>query len=154
METVKQGTSLVWSLLRFFTPFENWGDASRIDFLLLKKLDDFRAYIKEPIWVLCGTQGTHVVDSFHYKGQAVDICFPTMARKLFDYYLAVERFSFNGVGVYPFWQYKNSMIGGLHLDVRDLQNKPGARWLGVKGENNTTSYQDLNSVNLHKYKVI
>jgi len=61
---------------------------------------------------------------------------------LLDFYLAAERFSFNGIGIYPSWAHK-----GLHLDVRELRKyQPGARWIRVDSE-----YIKLNSENVRKF---
>jgi len=116
-----------WAQIKFFKPTEAWGDVSKISFALVRELDSFRAYIDIPIQITCGTQGTHVEDSQHYLGLAVDVVFPSIDKKdLFDIYLAASRFGFKGIGVYPFWRPQ----GGLHLDIRDTPMRH--QWLARK----------------------
>jgi len=108
-----------WKSIKYFSPRENWGDPKKVSYTLVKLLDDLRSYIGHPIYVLCGTQGKHTKHSYHYVGKAADVYCDEI--DLLDFYLASERFSFGGIGVYPNWAHP-----GLHLDVR--RTKVGARW--------------------------
>lgn len=72
----------------------------------------------------------HEVDSSHYTNAAREFCtgfdFHFVGMSLFDQYLFAERYPWNGIGVYPFW---NSP--GLHCDLRRLgRDHPfmGKRW--------------------------
>lgn len=142
---------MIWDELKYFKPNENWGDPDKIDHHLLIALEAFRELIKEPIHVNCGTQGEHVPNSLHYQGKAVDVCFPEIKKPLIDYYFFAERVGFGGIGVYPYWRYNNQIIGGLHLDVRDVG--VASRWIGVKIDHKT-QYFGFNWENLKNYKIV
>lgn len=134
--------------LKFFKRTENWGDPDRMNPILLKTLDNFRAFVGKPIVITCGTQGVHADESEHYKGNAVDLICPGV--KLLDLYLAAERFPFTGIGVYPDWRYKEQTVGGLHVDIREVAHLSfGARWMGYAG-----SYHALTFENLKKFGVV
>jgi len=134
-------TKKEWETTKHFTVNENFGDPFKMDYSLLKRLDALREFVDKPITILCGyaTSG-HVKNSQHYFGKAVDCYCEDLS--LLDFYLAAERFSFNGIGIYPSWAHK-----GLHLDVRELRKyQPGARWIRVDSE-----YIKLNSENVRKF---
>ena len=159
----------VWDKLHFFKPentIDNWGEPERINPELLLKLDDFRSALGTFIIVTSGTGGEHSPNSQHYLGNAVDIVVPKFKGSLLDLYLIVERFNFNGIGLYDGWKYKNKVVGGLHLDMRPLKTDEDGtlfyrtnRWLGVskkvkkRGKFVTTQkYHSFNEDNLKKYK--
>jgi hypothetical protein len=131
----------IWSKLDHFTREENWGDVSKIDHELLRRLDQFRDFIKKPMFITCGTQGEHSKKSQHYLGRAVDVVVPTWEGDLLDLYLTAERFGFRGIGLYKHWEFSAYpgndpfVVGGLHLDTRVYEDDPDhinhARWLGV-----------------------
>lgn len=116
-----------WDKSEFFKSGEAWGNADHMAKELIQALNDFRKYVGKPITIHCGTQGAHVTDSAHYRGEAVDLHVSGM--HCIDQFLAATRFAaFRGIGLYPFW---NSP--GLHLDVRFLAfNEPRARWMRNK----------------------
>ena len=116
-----------WQRIEHFSPKENWGDPYKMDFRLISRLDLLREYIGVPIYIHYGTQGKHSAKSYHYTDpcKATD-CF-CRDISLLDFYLSAEKFSFGGIGIYPYW-----VRPGLHLDMRDL-NYPTARWGRVKG---------------------
>jgi uncharacterized protein YcbK (DUF882 family) len=112
-------------------------------------LADFVAFLNEDIYITSGyRQGDQ---GQHGKGLAVDIVVPAYADRLLDLYLAAERFAgFNGIGVYPYFQFNGKVVGGLHLDAR--QGKP-ARWMGI-GRGDGNQYIALNKENLKLHGVI
>lgn len=86
----------------------------------------------------------------HGLGRAVDIVVPSFGGRLFDLFLAAERFSFKGIGIYPTWTANGKVVGGLHLDTR---KSPEARWMGL-GSGKSQQYVALNKENLKKHGVI
>jgi uncharacterized protein YcbK (DUF882 family) len=139
-----------WKKIRHFTAGEPWGDVSKIDFRLVYLLDRYRHYRHKPIYVTCGTQGKHALNSQHYVGRAVDIVIDS--EDDVDEILMVMRFPFTGIGVYPEWRHpacKNPL--GLHLDVREVDATIArAQWIGLPGTGGT-NYFPLNSDTLKKY---
>jgi uncharacterized protein YcbK (DUF882 family) len=131
------------------SPSDVWGDPSKMDRSLLLALDQLREFCKCAIYVSSGyrTSGS-TADSQHKLGRAVDVLCPGM--DLFSFYLAAERFGFQGIGIYPHWKWKNAMIGGLHLDMRTTGP---ARWMGVLSPVGQT-YVALNPQHLKDYGVI
>jgi len=131
--TFKTKTNFPLLGLRHFTEDEAWGDPHAMDYKLLYYLDSLREFIKVPIVIHCGTQGIHCKNSYHYQGKAVD-CY-AKGISLLAFYLAAERFSFGGIGIYPNWNNP-----GLHLDVRLVEDdifprvEPAARWGKVNDE--------------------
>lgn len=131
------------------SPIDQWGDASKMDHTLLLQLDQLREHIKTAIYVSSGFRlSGSTADSQHKLGRAVDVLCPGM--DLFSFYLAAERFGFQGIGIYPHWKWKNVMIGGLHLDTRTTGP---ARWMGVLSPVGQT-YVALDPKNLKDYGVI
>ena len=93
---------------------------------LIWALDDVRRYVQRAIGVhesnpIKEPTSSHVPDSLHYAGRAVD-CY---ARNfpLWDFFLAASRFPFTGIGVYPYWN-----TPGLHLEMREDVSKPRKYW--------------------------
>lgn len=140
-----------WSQIMHFNINEQWGEVSKIDVKLVKLLDQFRDLLGESVYVLCGTQGTHVANSFHTYGMAVDVCFPQRKTPLFEIFLMATRYRFGGIGLYPNWCYHENMIGGLHLDIRPTEMS--SRWLGVK-HGDKTNYLPINLENLKTYNLL
>lgn len=150
----------VWDRLKYFKPNENWGDPDLMDPDFLEKLDDFRHFLGHRIYVVCGTQGRHVDNSYHYQGLAADIIpvrSPTST--LCDSYLAAERFCFGGVGIYPHWNFDSRQLGGLHLDDRPLKmdadntiNYQQARWIGAGRR--PQKYYGLTAMNLKRFMIL
>lgn len=111
-----------WANLDHFGPNENWGDPTKMKSKFLRELDDYREFIKRPIFISQGSQGTHAKNSIHYDGLAADILFPgTSLKDLPDLLLQATRFAFKGIGFYPYWNYHGDRIGGLHLDMRPTE---------------------------------
>jgi len=119
--------------LKYFTPTsDNWGDASKIDAKLLRYLDQLREELNTPIVVTNAYRPADTA-SQHSVGKAVDIVFPQWRKGLMELFLVAERFPFTGIGIYPDWSHNHSVIGGLHLDVRDLKGTDkSARWIGSR----------------------
>lgn len=136
-------TEIDWQQIRYFTPNENWGDVDLMAPELIYKLDAMREYINTPVIISCGTQGQHSENSYHYKGEAVDVVVPSHKKSLFDLYLSAERFNWGGIGLYPHWTYRGHQCGGLHLDIR----QDHGRWIGVK-KGRSVLYHSLSLENL------
>jgi len=139
-----------WQKLRYFKKEkENWGDPDLIDQDLLVYLDEFRHYLKTPVYVISGTRGLHSVNSLHYKGWALDIVIPNYDKSPLDLIFSALRFPFNGVGYYPGWWFKHKMnvVGGLHIDIRRTDHK--ALWLC-----SNKVYTSMSAKNLKKSGVL
>ncbi len=138
--------------LKYFSPIssvDNWGDPAKMDPILLIKLDKLRESAGSQIVV---TSGYRAGDPrTHGEGIAVDIIFPRADFDLFHAYLLAERQGFNGIGVYPHWEFNGYPVGGLHLDIRDKD----ARWMGVKYTAlSEQRYVPLNRNTLEQYGVL
>lgn len=131
-----------WKEIKHFKKQDAWGDPSLMSKALILELDRFREHIKTPILVTCGTQGKHAVGSYHYEGLAVDVVFPRVEKcDLPEIVMASFRFKFTGIGVYSNWKYHDTVIGGMHLDLR-----PGnvrSMWMGVDGHYIGLSFKNL-----------
>ena len=138
----------------FFPPdsaLDNYGDYSRLDPILLARLNRFRLFVNSPVIITSGFRAGSTTQ--HGLGKAVDIVAPNFPSTLLDLYLAAERIGFIGIGVYPDWFYgsKTNVIGGLHLDVR---SGAAARWLGVKDSDGKNQYYVLSEETLKNFGVI
>jgi len=151
-----------WDKLRHFSPKEgNWGDATKMDDDLLLILDDFRATIGCPVFILQGNGGRHSEKSWHYVengSKAVDIIIPDWKLHPIDQLLMVFRFPFTGIGYYPDWQYYGAKCGGFHLDVRPLKDQGDGtldyrhnRWMGVNDPTGKQIYIPMNYENILTY---
>ena len=136
--------------MKYFRESE-FDDFGKMNPDLIDRLEALRAYVATPIIITSSTGGVHEPNSEHYKGNAVDIMLPNTPKSLLDQYLAVERFGFHGVGVYPHWQYADEIKGGFHLDLRDFDDS-FARWIGIR-EDGKNQYIALNAENLLKYLI-
>ena len=166
-----------WDQLEYFNRSENWGTPEKMRFELLWLLDRFRDRIGRPCIITYGTQGKHVKNSEHYKGNAVDFVLVLRGVSKLDALLELMRFPFTGVGVYPHWKYTykgNTEVLGFHVDGREVSALPQgmvqARWIGVDwcsecnkdlvlckcagAQVKVTKYVDFSEVNLRKYGVI
>lgn len=87
----------------------------------------------------------------HGKKLAVDVMCPALP--LLDFFLAASRFKFKGIGVYPDWDIdgKGPKCGGLHLDMRDEEDR--ALWMGVKSLGKQV-YIALSQANLRAHGVL
>lgn len=122
---------------------------SELDQDFLDVVIDFAQFIKADVYVTSAYRPND-------KGQhglrlAVDVVVPAYAGRLLDLYLVAERFQgFNGIGVYPYFQFGGKAVGGLHLDGRD---EAPARWMGI-GRGQGNQYIALNKENLKLHGVI
>lgn len=141
-----------WKSIKYFSEHDNWGNTAKISSKLVAMLDKFRAFIGTPIHVNVGTQGTHLKNSEHYLGLAVDICFPDKEEEdLFDLFLSASRFGFMGIGIYKGWHYNGKAIGGMHVDIREAEYRK--LWIGIDSDNHQ-EYEAFNEDNLRKYGFI
>ena len=115
---------LTWTDVKWFTDTEfddshGVNKGKDMDMETVHRLDSLRGWVACPIIIIAGydSQG-HSVDSYHYKGKAVDIiiCSDMTIREQWDY---IRISGFDGIGVYPDWKYKD-FRGGWHLDSRDV----------------------------------
>lgn len=146
----------VWKELKYFTPKENWGSASKMKARFLRKLDATRNFVNYPFVITCGTQGVHSKKSQHYEGLAADLIILNSPHvHVVDVLIGLERFDWGGIGYYPHWKHNDKVVGGWHLDDRELEPySPQARWMGVLDEKGKQIYVSLNYQNLVKYGVI
>lgn len=136
--------------LAYSIPNPSWGDVTIISQDLVDKIDAFCVVIGSRVIVTQngGTTGQHKAD-WHAQGLAVDvipeICI-NESHKLFDCFLAATRLNFGGIGIYPYWRYNGAVVGGLHLDVRQVAFT--ALWMGVEDSSRKQTYIELNYENL------
>jgi len=149
-----------WGILHHFKPdskVDKWGDPARMDANVLVKLDRLRHFIGHPIYVTSGFRGGD--PNIHGQGRAVDVMCPGFPSCVFDLYLIAERFNFKGIGIYPHWHWNDKVIGGLHLDERQIPlknqgfNFKGARWIGVKSDG-INIYYPLDRKHLESFDII
>lgn len=115
----------------------NWGNPDKMDETFLLELDRFLYGEKllKP-FVSGGTGGTHVANSEHPNGFAVDIlfCDKTLA-ELPDIFLSAWRYKFTGIGIYSEWRLFGEKKGGLHLQMVPEQIAARKRmWLKATGD--------------------
>lgn len=122
-------TSNEWKEIRHFSPVENWGDASKMSYDLLRRLDALREFCGNGIVIHCGYEtGGHSEKSQHYLGNAADLHIEGVS--LINQYLLAERFDFAGIGLYPGWNRP-----GLHCDVRlKAKEESYNRWARLNGK--------------------
>jgi uncharacterized protein YcbK (DUF882 family) len=122
-----------WAKITHFKPdskVDQWGNPDKLDFELIQRLDAFRTYIGLPVLVTSGYRPGG--GSQHGLGKAVDFVVPQWAGGLLDLYFEVERFNFNGLGIYRDWIYQGKHIYGIHIDMRDIKDRRSARWLCIR----------------------
>ena len=114
-----------WKEIVNFKPEENFGNPEMMNYKFMKFLDRFRAELRIPMIITCGTQGKHVTNSYHYQGRAVDFYLDTkmslgaQVALIMDRLMETSLYYNTGLGVYPDWSKP-----GFHLDNRDYY----ARW--------------------------
>ncbi len=96
---------------------------------LIERLYRLRRYIDREIIIHSGYRKGD--SGQHGKKKAFDIHIEGL--NVIDQYLIAERFGFNGIGVYPYWNNP-----GLHIDVRNQH----ARW----GRNKAGMYVKLDQI--------
>ena len=115
-----------WSLVRHFEP-EEFDCPARMVPEVVYELDAMRHFADSPCVVTSDFAiSGHSTQSMHYRGLAVDLIFPRLS--LLDQFLIATRFSWTGIGLYPFWSYGDKICPGLHCDLRPLKDDPEARW--------------------------
>jgi uncharacterized protein YcbK (DUF882 family) len=127
---------MIWKNLRYFTEKEKWGDADKMNPVLLLLLDNLRKKVGKPFVIHCGyEEGGHASGSRHYTGDAVDfhingMSFPEAMDSLLKALHETDFFGkkaaeYVGLGIYPDWN-----TPGFHLDIRGYS----ARWGRIDGE--------------------
>ena len=111
---------------------------------LLWELDKLRSYVRRPIGLhetnpVKDPTSLHVQNSLHYVGRAVDAYIRNFP--LWDFFLAASRFSFTGIGVYPYWN-----TPGLHLEIGEEAGKPRKYWW----RDQVGNYRAINIYDLHE----
>lgn len=142
-------TSVEWAKIYHFSSNEAWGDADKIEFTLVQKLDQLRSYLNKKMIILSGTQGLHSKNSFHYVGKAVDFCILDKGRlTMLDYFFMIEKF-FSRVGIYPYWKLNDTMVGGFHVDIGSPQVPfTSQHWIGLRKRGKDNIYIALTEANL------
>lgn len=119
-----------WSLVKYFKREEWKNDPDRVAWDVVLLMDNMREAAQVPVVIhVAWDSGGHVSDSSHYTNTtdyAAGVDFHFVGWSLLDQWLFAERFPWNGIGVYPFW---NSP--GLHCDLRRLRRDHpnlGKRW--------------------------
>ena|SRR6266850_141312 len=119
-----------WSTIRHFQRGEFVKDPDKVAWDTVLLLDEMRDVIGSPIHIhIAWDDSGHSTDSSHYTDSrdfatAVDLHFEGLS--LLDQWLFAERFPWNGIGLYPYWDHP-----GLHVDLRRLgRDHPhlGKRW--------------------------
>ena len=120
----------MWDKIRHL-PREEWkDDPDKVLPDLVYLLEEVRVDSDVPVVIhVAYEKGGHVQDSSHYAVAtefASGVDFHMVGLSLLDQWLFVERYPFNGIGIYPFWNQP-----GLHADLRRLgRDHPhlGKRW--------------------------
>lgn len=110
-------------------------DLSKINIHLMKQLEMFRVLVNTPIKLISITDGTHVKNSQHYLGKAVDIYFikePNLS--INDIVELALNCNFKGIGAY-----NNGVKNSFHFDLRDKYQL----WSGVKSSGIYWKYGNL-----------
>jgi len=116
----------IWNHLDHLSPEEQWGDSSKVSGLILLAVDAIRDYCGWKFYIHNAyALGGHAIDSYHYKGLAVDGHFDTLIPydiqivKVEEALHDLQLGNFMGVGIYPDWNNP-----GFHFDARGYK----ARW--------------------------
>lgn len=118
-----------WKSIKHFEASE-FNNPKRMVYAHVRRVDRLRQNIGFPILITSDFRDGD--DGEHGKGLATDLIFPTLdLDKLYYLYLEAERHGFTGIGIYPHWEYKGKIIGGLHVDSRSPKNGRGARWICI-----------------------
>jgi len=148
-----------WNKYKYFRPFDtsdNWGDPQKMNPDLLVRLDSLRKFIGHALHV---TSAYRQMDKKqHGLGNAVDIICPAFEdpSDLFDLYLCAERFNFTGIGIYVHWAWQGKTVGGLHVDVREIEDgfPKGSRWLSYRTPGGTQEYTSLNCETIRSFGLV
>jgi|GEM_PF-6814537 len=93
-------------------------------------------------------------------GDYVRACFPEYSGSLFGLYMMAERLNFSGIGIFPDMTHNGKIVGGLHLDIRQLEpSEQGLRWLGLddyskKEKRKIEVYHPATIKNLKKFYIL
>lgn len=119
-----------WGRVRHFQRAEFRYDPDRLEPDVVYLLDEMRDAIGKSIVIhVAWDNEGHVADSSHYtltRDFATAVDFHVVGVPLLDQWLFAERFPWNGLGVYPYWEHP-----GLHCDLRRIgRDHPhlGKRW--------------------------
>ena len=124
----KSSDELPWLLIQHFSIPEFEGHTNEISGALVLALELFREKLKKRINISPSNWGIHSEHSWHYRikdrnkfAQAIDV-FPH-CNLAYAFMTAIKTNLFNGIGVYPYWSWKNKHLsGGLHLDIRNTKD--------------------------------
>lgn len=115
-----------------FKPSE-FSNYEKMDESTIRLIDSARSFANTPFIITSdfrnGTGG-----SAHYIGKAVDFVTPYTGYLETAMRIVVWSIKHNkeiGLGLYPFWSYKNKRIGGLHIDNNRKKHK-NEYWLRDK----------------------
>ena len=111
---------------------------------LLWELDKLRGYIGRAIGIsesnpMPHPSSSHMADSLHYHGRAVDCHVKNYP--LWEFFLAASRFKFTEIGVYPYWH-----SPGLHLGMSSKINPVRKYWW----RDANGSYRAISIYDLHE----
>jgi len=135
---------MIWDYCKHINRYERFGDADKMNGLLVILLDIIREESKQPLVVHCGIEGSgHATKSYHYTGDAVDFhlvgCdLPCAAIKILET-LKRMNIKYYGLGAYPYWNNK-----GFHLDLGYRKDNEKLYWVG-KEDNTYDYYKDTGS---------
>jgi len=121
----------IWDRLKYFKPYEKWGDPSKMSGTILMVIDAIRDIVGVPFLVTCGyeiNKDRQIKKSRHMISDAVDFIITTLpAQEAYQKLLfAIKLLQIDdtiGLGIYPYWKPQ----AGYHLDVRGER----ARWGGL-----------------------
>jgi hypothetical protein len=133
-----EGTEVVWFKEEEFVNVHTmWAP-------LVWELDRARVYVGRAIGIhesnpVKDPTSLHIPNSLHYVGRAVDANVRNFP--LWDFFLAASRFSFTGIGVYPYWN-----TPGLHLEIGEDLGQPRKYWW----RDEVGNYRSINIYDLHE----
>jgi uncharacterized protein YcbK (DUF882 family) len=112
---------MIWRILDYFDKDDSWGDANKMDPMLLILMEKIRCNLPQGcgIKIHCGYKiNGRENNSLHYQGKAADfhvigIDFLTAESLIIDYLYRRRLIDFVGFGIYPDWE-----DPGFHLDIR------------------------------------
>jgi len=142
----------IWDYLEHFSHRENWGDPDKVSGLILLPVNAIRDYCGWEFFVhVAYDLSGHTIDSYHYKGLAIDghfdplIPFDIQIIKVEEALRDLQLDDYMGVGLYPTWENlrTHEPLPGFHFDARGFRARWG--WIGeVKpgGKKQYCSYRE------------
>jgi len=123
----------------YFSDFQGTrGNLRKMKFEVFQRLQSLRDLLPDGnfLKILSTNAGTHVENSEHYKGKAVDVFCPMKNISINSFVEIALSVGFRGIGVYI----NASGVPSFHLDIReDFQ-----LWFGSKGNNEKNwTYSEL-----------